>query len=71
MKWLAYGSVGLCSGAFVGWGAYVSYVEPGVGDWGWPFWLDPLPAIVATIVGAAIGAAAAIAFGWAIGSRRR
>lgn len=71
MKWLAYGSVGFCSGAFVGWGAYVSYVGPLSVDSGWPFWLDPLVAFLAALLGSGIGAAAAIAFGWAIGSRRR
>lgn len=68
MKWLAYSLVGFCSGAFVGWGAYVSFVEaPFFGDSGGWIWLD----LLAAFLGAAIGVFAAVAFGWAIRSRRR
>jgi ABC-type branched-subunit amino acid transport system permease subunit len=67
MKWLAYGLVGFCSGAFVGWGAYVSFVEtPLFVDSGGTIWLD----LLAAFLGSGIGALAAVAFGWAIRSRR-
>lgn len=67
MKWLAYGLVGFCSGAFVGWGAYVSFIEtPLFGDAGGTIWLDLLSAFL----GSGFGAAAAVLFGWAIRSRR-
>jgi hypothetical protein len=68
MKWLAYGLVGLCSGAFVGWGAYVSFVEPALfGDSAGTIWLD----LLAAFLGAGLGAFGAIFFGWTIQSRRR
>lgn len=71
MKWLAYGLVGFCSGAFVGWGAYVSFIRtPISGESGVTFWLV-IAEIFATFLGAGIGTALAVLFGWSIQSRRR
>lgn len=68
MNYLAYGMVGLCSGAFVGWGSYVSFVEPLLFDESGGTILADL---LAAFLGAGIGAAGAIIFGWLIRSRRR